>query len=60
MTTVATSIAVLHSHLHNAERGIHWRDPDLAIAWPGEASHMIVSEKDRALPPFRSLPDYFP
>jgi dTDP-4-dehydrorhamnose 3,5-epimerase len=36
-----------------AERGIVWNDPDLAIAWPLQPA--VMSERDRKLPPLRSL-----
>ena len=35
-----------------AEGGIHFADPTLAISWPVAADMAIVSDKDRALPPF--------
>jgi len=35
-----------------SEAGIRWDDPDLAIDWPVDASHAILSEKDRRLPSF--------
>jgi dTDP-4-dehydrorhamnose 3,5-epimerase len=34
-----------------AERGVRWDDPALAISWPREAS--VVSDKDRGWPPVR-------
>lgn len=37
-------------------RGLHWDDPDLAITWP-DARNAIVSERDQALPLFKSLTD---
>jgi len=39
-----------------AERGIHYADPDLAIAWPDPPGVRLVSAKDRALPMLRELP----
>ena len=34
----------------HTEGGILWNDPELAIPWPISAP--IVSDRDRALPPF--------
>lgn len=41
------------------EFGIAWDDPDLAIDWPVSADRVVLSDKDRRLPPLRSLPSYF-
>lgn len=41
------------------DRGLRWDDPDLGIAWPVEPSAAVLSAKDRALPSFAELPDYF-
>jgi dTDP-4-dehydrorhamnose 3,5-epimerase len=38
------------------ERGIHYADPDLAIAWPDPPGVHLVSARDRALPSLRELP----
>jgi dTDP-4-dehydrorhamnose 3,5-epimerase len=37
-----------------AERGVRWDDPDLAIAWP-KASQRVISRRDQALPRLRDL-----
>ena len=37
-----------------AERGVRWDDPDLAIAWP-KASQRVISKRDQALPRLRDL-----
>jgi dTDP-4-dehydrorhamnose 3,5-epimerase len=37
-----------------AERGVRWDDPDLAIAWP-KASQRVISGRDLALPRLRDL-----
>jgi dTDP-4-dehydrorhamnose 3,5-epimerase len=39
-----------------AERGLHYADPDLAIAWPDLPGVRLVSARDRALPLLRELP----
>jgi dTDP-4-dehydrorhamnose 3,5-epimerase len=42
-----------------ADFGIAWDDLDLAIDWPIRREDALLSEKDRKLPPFKSLPSYF-
>jgi dTDP-4-dehydrorhamnose 3,5-epimerase len=37
-------------YCREAEGGIHFADPALAIAWPVAAASAIISDKDRALP----------
>ena len=39
--------------------GIAWDDPDLGIDWPVASSKVTLSDKDRRMPAFRSLPGYF-
>ncbi len=41
------------------ERGILWNDPDLAIDWTIGKGQVILSEKDRALPPLSQVTDFF-
>jgi dTDP-4-dehydrorhamnose 3,5-epimerase len=41
-------------HVPEAERGVIWNDPDLAIAWPLPPA--LMSARDRALPRLRSSP----
>lgn len=43
-----------------AEGGIHFADPALAIDWPVDPDQAIVSGKDRALPGIASLDNPFP
>lgn len=38
-----------------SEGAILWSDPDLAIDWPGDASHFIVSEKDALAPSLNAV-----
>jgi dTDP-4-dehydrorhamnose 3,5-epimerase len=39
--------------------GIAWDDPDLAITWPVARDKVVLSEKDKLQPAFKSLPAYF-
>ncbi len=41
------------------DSGVLWNDADLAIDWPFKGEVAVVSDKDKALPRFRDLPDYF-
>jgi dTDP-4-dehydrorhamnose 3,5-epimerase len=42
-----------------AEGGVHWADPDLALPWPKQPAVAVVSPKDQALPNLRELQDPF-
>ncbi len=42
-----------------AERGVKWNDPTLALPWPIEAETAILSDKDRVLPRWSDLPELF-
>ncbi len=42
-----------------ADHGLAFDDPDLAIRWPVEPSAAILSDKDRRHPRLRDLPAYF-
>lgn len=42
-----------------AERGLCWHDPDLAIRWPVDSNAIVISAKDAALPRLRNLDDDF-
>ena len=37
------------------DRGIAWNDPYIGVEWPISASEAILSDKDKLLPPLRSL-----
>ena len=41
------------------DAGLLWNDPDLAIDWKCEMERVVLSEKDRRLPPLKKLPPYF-
>ncbi len=43
-----------------AERGVIWNDPALALPWPVTAEAVVLSDKDRELPPFAASADWFP
>jgi dTDP-4-dehydrorhamnose 3,5-epimerase len=40
------------------ERGVIWNDPSLGISWPIEGEP-ILSDKDKILPPFAAVRDWF-
>lgn len=42
-----------------ADFGIAWDDPDLAIDWPVPRSEVVLSDKDANLPLLKALPNYF-
>ena len=37
------------------DRGIAWNDPEIGVEWPVSADEAILSDKDKLLPPLRSL-----
>jgi len=39
------------------EGGLLWNDPELGIDWPVKGFDAVLSEKDKMLPPLRSLTD---
>jgi len=43
------------SYAPEAEGGILWSDPDLAIAWPVDPHDVTVSDKDARLPSFANM-----
>jgi dTDP-4-dehydrorhamnose 3,5-epimerase len=43
-----------------AERGVIWNDPALAIAWPIGAADALLSEKDLVLPRLADCSDWLP
>ena len=43
----------------DCERGIVWSDPSLAIDWGISAEHMILADKDKALPRLAELEPFF-
>ena len=42
-----------------AERGVIWNDPDLALPWPVADADAVLSDKDRVLPRWSELPTLF-
>ena len=56
-THVFYKVSASYSSLNDF--GIAWDDPDLAIDWPVAPSKATLSDKDRRMPEFRSLPGYF-
>jgi dTDP-4-dehydrorhamnose 3,5-epimerase len=41
-----------------AERGVIWNDPELAVPWPISRAEAILSERDRALPRLTDCSDW--
>jgi len=56
-TEVLYKVTAYYSASHDA--GVQWDDPDLALSWPVDPSHAILSDKDRNHPRLRDLPDFF-
>lgn len=46
--------------VRQAERGVLWNDPELAIAWPIAPEAAILSDKDRVLPRLADCGDWLP
>jgi dTDP-4-dehydrorhamnose 3,5-epimerase len=42
-----------------SERGVIWNDRDLALPWPLAEDEVLLSDKDRRLPPFAAAADWF-
>ncbi len=42
-----------------AERGVIWNDPTLALPWPIEPGGAVLSDKDLVLPRWNDLPELF-
>ncbi len=42
-----------------AERGVIWNDPDIGIEWPVQPAHILLSDKDTALPRLRDCDKFF-
>ncbi len=42
-----------------SERGVIWNDPDLALPWPVAPAAVMLSDKDRALPPLAACAPWF-
>ena len=42
-----------------AERGVIWNDPTLALPWPIEPGGAVLSDKDLVLPRWTDLPELF-
>jgi len=56
-THVFYKVSAFYSPLNDF--GIAWDDSDLGINWPVAPSQATLSDKDRRMPAFRSLPGYF-
>jgi dTDP-4-dehydrorhamnose 3,5-epimerase len=56
-TEVVYKVTNYYSREH--DRGIYWRDSDLAIPWPLDGEEPRLSERDLALPKLSDLPEFF-
>lgn len=56
-TEVLYKVTNFYSAAH--ERGILWNDPELAIAWPVPEQSAVLSDKDKALPRLKDVPQHF-
>ena len=55
----APAIAAMARGDREAERGVAWDDPALAIPWPVQSDKALLSDKDRALPRLADCPSWF-
>jgi dTDP-4-dehydrorhamnose 3,5-epimerase len=46
-------------YVREAERGVRWDDPGLAIAWPIDPAAAIVSDKDQVMPLLAECDDWY-
>lgn len=56
-TEVVYKVTNYYSREH--DRGIYWRDSDLAIPWPLDGEEPRLSERDLALPKLSDLREFF-
>lgn len=56
-SVVSYKVTAYYSREHDL--GLAWNDPDVGIAWPGEANPATLSAKDQAQPSLANLPRYF-
>jgi dTDP-4-dehydrorhamnose 3,5-epimerase len=56
-THVLYKVSAFYSPPHDF--GVAWDDPDLGIDWPVKPSEAVLSDKDRRMPAFKSLPGFF-
>ena len=47
-------------YMSEADRGIAWNDPELAVGWPLGAMKPVLSDKDAALPSLKEIDFDFP
>lgn len=61
--TLTNDVTVIYKmtdyYVPEAEAGIRWNDPDLGIPWPFDAKDVVISDKDKALPLLKDLPELF-
>ena len=50
MSTDQGPVDRLPPYNREAERGVLWNDPDLALPWPVANGDAVLSEKDKTLP----------
>src|SRR5690606_9923994 len=56
-TEVLYKVDAYYSPEH--DKGVHWRDPEIAIDWPVAEDAAVLSAKDRVQPLLRDLPAWF-
>jgi dTDP-4-dehydrorhamnose 3,5-epimerase len=60
MTLASSSVVAYHMfapYVAEAQRGILWNDPDLAINWP--ATPRVIGERDRNFPFFSHITEKY-